>query len=217
MPSTEQKKLVVHVIAKTATVYRNASGIVVSPGRVLTVAHVLEGAQVDPEIRLCELEPANWIAAKLLWDGRMHNVDVAVLDFDPQSLKPESRQVCAVRSYFLINTGHWGSQARWGSYGLPAAGYQTDPATQKPVATPLSSIGSTGSLNPAGDIDLCVDAAPNAATGWKGDSGSAVFIDHGLRAVVLEARNDLPGMLRAQWIAPWLKLPGFAEAIRWSQ
>jgi S1-C subfamily serine protease len=115
MPTTEQKELVVHVIAKPAAgPYKNGSGFVVAPGRILTVAHVLD--EVDRktiEIRLCGLEPGNWISAELKWNGRDHgSTDLAVLSFDMDRLSPESQRICQERSHHLVNPARWSNEVR---------------------------------------------------------------------------------------------------------
>jgi hypothetical protein len=221
MPSTEQKQLAVHVIAETSSGYNNASGIVVAPGRVLTAGHVLDDATADLgiEIRFCALGPevAKWIPATVCWDGRGWNRDAAVLAFDPEKLEPDSREICRSFSRCLIYTGPWGSHARWGSFGLPVFAWQTPKDGSKPIPAPTGLVGSVGSPNPhTDDLDLYADALPKDATRWMGASGSGVFIDHGLRAMIVEATIDPPNRLQALLLSQLFTLEGFHDAIDWS-
>jgi hypothetical protein len=78
--------------------------------------------------------------------------------------------------------------------------------------------GNAGSEEPksGGILILTVDAGPNQSAGWRGASGSGVFIHDGLCAVVIEAYQGHTGKLRSQLLAPLLADPDFASAVAWS-
>jgi hypothetical protein len=214
MVTTATKRRVVHVTASTASGYANATGIVVSPGRVLTTAHVLrDWSKKSLEIRLCELEPDHWIPSEVVWDGREHGGwDAMVLKFDPDKTKSASREACKEAMGSLLMKREPRSHQLWEIYGLPDAGYATDFKSKKSIATPMELRGSSGSRNPDNHFDLAVNVTPTHANGWRGASGSAVFIEGCLVGMCVEAREPIPSALRALWSGAFVNANGFVEA-----
>jgi hypothetical protein len=189
---------------------RTATGYAVAPDRILTASHMLHEADIDGDQPLrvfwygsdedSEGTPCRGIA----WDGHPE-FDAAVLDVPfPEELRP----------WVLLAEDKPISGAPWHAEGFARAG-KTEPGHRKPIGM----TGHVQAVRERGEcFELGVQYPPDQSGGWKGASGSPVFIEGKIYGVVVTSEEDFTGA-RVEATPTWklLKVSGFPEALGYDE
>lgn len=173
---SEHLEYVARVFAPTdGDMGKNGTAYPIAHDRIITAAHVLEGRDKKRPVEVWwnqheDTEPLGWQPAKVTWDGRDEQVDVAVLEtkfpepikaFAPLSLKPPE------------------FDTPFESRGFAAIGKKDDGRGAVPI---------TGKVIQYVKIDkavtLGIEFGATQETDWKGASGSPVIINGNLVAVL---------------------------------
>lgn len=176
---------------------KSGTGYFIRADRVLTAAHVVEGA-VKIEI-YSELEGASPRAAESVWCRGESGADIALLR--AECSEPLQGSVTTLARQPLSSSRHWES------YGYAKAAKESDPL--------LWLKGETSS--PAEDdawFDVTVIAPPEEPRGWGGVSGAPIFVDQVLIGVIGKARDGFNGeRLRAASVHLALAEKAFRDAL----
>jgi hypothetical protein len=199
--------LVAEVIAGTAdgSRGRRGSGYLVTPGRVLTAAHVVGGASGVRVRFQADLPDERLVEARVAW---MHQgIDIAVL-----AIEDTAADTAAV-SY-----GRLGEQdvvVRCTALGFPRFKLRTDEdGSRFRDAEHVRASCAVLSNRREGTLDLRVDSPP--PDGWEGMSGAAVFSGRHLIGVVTRHHlSDGPGRIAAGRVDRWAQVltPGELEEL----
>ena len=178
----------------------HGTGYPIAGGRVLTAGHVIGNATID-KIEFSwyhHISDQDWKkCTRIVWDGRPE-IDAVVLEADcPEGLNSR---------FGLLWECEPESDQSWESEGFPLVG------KRGAVSTPLK--GTTYSMGPADNhFHLGIDHATTMQNGWRGASGSPVFVDGKiLGLIVLSPDNFGNGRFQALPVARLLKNEKFREA-----
>ncbi|GGV08259.1 hypothetical protein GCM10010275_55620 [Streptomyces litmocidini] len=187
--------LVAEVVADTAdgSRGRRGSGYLVTPGRVLTAAHIVGGASGVRVRFQADRSDERVVEARIAW---MHQgIDIAVLAIE------DTAGDTAPVSY-----GRLGEQdvvVRCTALGFPRFKLRTDEdGSRFRDAEHLQASCAALSNRREGTLDLSVDSPP--PDGWEGMSGAAVFSSRHLIGVVTRHHlSDGPGRIAAGRVDRW--------------
>lgn len=178
----------------------HGTGYPIAGGRVLTAGHVIENATID-KIEFSwyhHIQDQDWKkCTRIVWDGRPE-IDAVVLEADcPEGLNAR---------FGLLWESEPESNQSWESEGFPMVG------ERGAVSTPLK--GTTYSMGPGHQyFQLGIDNPTTLLNGWRGASGSPVFVDGKiLGLIVLCPDNFGEGRFQALPVARLLKNEKFREA-----
>ncbi len=191
-----------------------ATGFALSPSRILTCAHALV-AGGQHQIRFLDVKREVWIpVTQVLFDGweggsKETGRDVAVLEVAAEEVKGvlphEMRPVLSWRCP--------DSHERWWSRGVLHAAQERDDRGD-PVSKIVGFRGTLDVPDQGETTRLEVNAPPKDATGWRGGSGSPVFIDEALVAIVSAWPTNWDGkVLEAAWLGGLRGDEAFAAAV----
>ncbi|MFJ4537525.1 trypsin-like peptidase domain-containing protein [Streptomyces tibetensis] len=178
---------------------RRGSGYLVSPGRVLTAAHVVQGAD-DVRVRFQADRPGERVVgAKVVW--RHAGIDVAVLTHEGDTdLAPVS----------FGRVGEQDTVLRCTALGFPRFKLRTaDDGSRFRDAEHVEATCAVLSNRREGTLDLKVGSPPAEdpdpeRDAWEGMSGAAVFGNgHLVGLVTHHHRADGPGRIAARRVDRW--------------
>ena len=185
---------------------RRGSGYLVAAGRVLTAAHVVEGA-VGVRVRFEAGRPGEWaVDATVAW--RHDGIDVAVLAL-PESALPE-RAVIGFRPVSLGEVSDHDAVLSCTAMGFPRFKLRAD-ATGRPFrdAEHMDAKCAVLANRREGTLDLRITAPPAEdpdpeRDAWEGMSGAAVFSGGYLVGVVSRHhRREGTGRIAAGRVDRW--------------
>ncbi|WP_119581449.1 trypsin-like peptidase domain-containing protein [Streptomyces europaeiscabiei] len=196
------------VALSEATAGRRGSGYLVSPGRVLTAAHVVAGA-TDVRVRFQADRPGErTVEASVVW--RHEGIDIAVLALpdDGMALEPVP----------YGRVGEHDAVLRCTALGSPRFKLRTDgDGSRFRDAEHVHATCAVLSNRREGTLDLCVASPPAddpdpERDAWEGMSGAAVFAGGRLVGVVTRHhRPDGPGRIAASRVDRWAERLSAAE------
>lgn len=186
---------------------RIATGFPIAHDRIVTCAHVLDGllAGSTPEVRWPHLEvdqPGRPLGDDYLaFDGRAakQKVDAAVLKVD---LPPGA-------SIARLCPGYPEEGRRTSSRGFPDVGVREEKRHPVPIDGELLSYAEADDL-----FEIGVRFEHGIEDGWRGASGSPVFISGGLVGIHVECPKPFDNnRLKATPLYRLLRIPDFCKAI----
>ncbi|HET6856321.1 MAG TPA: trypsin-like peptidase domain-containing protein [Streptomyces sp.] len=179
---------------------RRGSGYLVAPGRVLTAAHVVDGASGIRVRFEADRPDEQVVAARVEW--KHQGIDVAVLAV------PGAGTDVAAASYGRL--GEHDAVVRCTAVGFPRFKLRTDDdGSSFRDAEHIHASCAALSNRREGTLDLSVDSPPAqdlvaARDGWEGMSGAAVFSGGHLIGVVTRHHlSDGPGRIAAGRVDRW--------------
>lgn len=181
-----------------------ATGYPVAKDRIITAAHVFKSQQSaivrwhHSDKRARRFRPIQ----RIIWDGRDHGFDVAVLECTFPN---------AVEGFAEISSTPPKENEEWAGRGFPAAGKKNGRR---------SPVGIIGKVHPfaASDqhLELGADYTTKIPGGWRGASGSPVFVAGKLVGIVRSCPKEFDqNRLYAVPICQLLANDGFRQAIRY--
>ncbi|MFJ4278914.1 trypsin-like peptidase domain-containing protein [Streptomyces massasporeus] len=181
---------------------RRGSGYLVSPGTVLTAAHVVQGA-TDVRVRFQADRPGERIVeAKVVW--RHAGIDVAVLTHEGDT---------DVTPVLFGRVGEQDTVLRCTALGFPRFKLRTDDdGSRFRDAEHIEATCAVLSNRREGTLDLKVGSPPAQdpdpeRDAWEGMSGAAVFGNgHLVGLVTHHHRADGPGRIAARRIDRWSEM-----------
>ncbi|MET9965723.1 trypsin-like peptidase domain-containing protein [Streptomyces sp. NPDC006356] len=185
---------------------RRGSGYLVAPGRVLTAAHVVEGA-VGVRVRFEAGRPGEWaVGATVAW--KHDGIDVAVLAL-PESALPE-RAVIGFRPVSLGEVSDHDAVLSCTAMGFPRFKLRADAAGRNfRDAEHMDAKCAVLANRREGTLDLRITAPPAEdpdpePDAWEGMSGAAVFSGGYLIGVVSRHhRREGTGRIAAGRVDRW--------------
>ncbi|WP_327729569.1 trypsin-like peptidase domain-containing protein [Streptomyces sp. NBC_00487] len=194
-----------------AAVGRRGSGYLVSPGKVLTAAHVVEGV-TGVRVRFQVDRPGErTVEASVAW--RHEGIDIAVLTLP--ALADEDTDVAPVP---YGRAGEHDAVLRCTALGFPRFKLRTDDdGSRFRDAEHVHAACAVLSNRREGTLDLCVTSPPAddrdpERDAWEGMSGAAVFAGGRLIGVVSRHhRSDGPGRIAASRVDRWAEKVSAAE------
>ncbi len=204
------KNLLVQVVVGTGEGNRVRCGTAypIAPGRLITAAHVIEDAtpeKIDVSWYHQPAEDRGWKPCiSIAWDGRP-KFDVMLLQVDcPEALK---------NRFGVLTQTPPKTHSRWESEGFPLIGKRSDNWLPIPMKGAVYSIGNQSAL-----FQLDVDDPPTRQGGWRGASGSPVFVDGAILGVIVTCPEDFAnGRLEAVPVSRLLADTRFRAAAQLSE
>ncbi|MFH8738892.1 aKG-HExxH-type peptide beta-hydroxylase [Streptomyces sp. NPDC017964] len=183
---------------------RRGSGYLLSPGKVLTAAHVVDGA-ASVQVRFQADRPGEWtVSADVVW--RHTGIDVAVLGFP---VRPGGAEE-AVSPVSFGRLGERDITVRCTALGFPRFKLRRD--ANGSYFRDAEHVDATCAIlanRRAGTLDLKVGSPPAddpdpGRDAWEGISGAAVFCNRHLVGVITcHHRADGPGRIAASRVDRW--------------
>ncbi|MFC8667712.1 Rv3235 family protein [Streptomyces sp. NPDC057199] len=188
---------------------RRGSGYLVSPGRVLTAAHVVVGAERVRVRFQADRPDERTVEAVVEW--RHDGIDIAVLGTGDTAPLPHVLFGCA---------GETDAVLRCSAMGFPRFKLRTDEdGSRFRDAEHVHATCAVLSNRREGSLDLCVASPPaedpdSERDAWEGMSGAAVFSNDRLVGVVTRHhRSDGPGRIAAGRVDRWAEFLDVTELV----
>lgn len=201
------KSLLVQVVVKTGNQHvRCGTGYPIAPGRIITAAHVINDATADQvEVRWYHQSDTDGgfkRCKSIVWQH--DDFDVVILDVEcPESLKSR---------FGLLAESEPRAGALWESEGFPRVGQRNGAWQAIPMKGTTFSMGDQSEL-----FDLVADAPPSVTHGWRGASGSPVFVDGKILGIIVRCPEDFAnGRLSAVPVCRLLRDEAFRVAVELS-
>ncbi|MFD5124719.1 aKG-HExxH-type peptide beta-hydroxylase [Streptomyces sp. NPDC058385] len=194
---------------------RRGSGYLLSPGKVLTAAHVVDGA-ASIRVRFQADRPGEWtVSADVLWQHT--GIDVAVLGFP---VMPGG----AAEAISPVSFGRLGERdltVRCTALGFPRFKLRRDAnGSYFRDAEHVDATCAVLANRRAGTLDLKVGSPPAddpdpGRDAWEGISGAAVFCNRHLVGVITRHhRTDGPGRIAASRVDRWAEVLTRTELVQ---
>ncbi|QFQ97625.1 serine protease [Streptomyces phaeolivaceus] len=201
------------VPAPGGAVGRRGSGYLVSPGKVLTAAHVVAGATAVRARFQADRPGERIVEARVAWWHE--GIDIAVLDVAAPAVPDDGTDLTPV-PYGRV--GEHDAVLRCTALGFPRFKLRTDDdGSRFRDAEHVRATCAVLSNRREGTLDLCVTSPPAddpdpERDAWEGMSGAAVFAGGRLVGLVTRHhRSDGPGRIAASRVDRWAEKLASAE------
>ncbi|CBS89362.1 S1 family peptidase [Azospirillum lipoferum] len=204
----ERERVVEVYVEEENDGYGYGSGYLITDRLVLTARHVAKLSGAACEIAVLGTAPANGgtgpklLAARVVWVSPSHDVALVAVD-EPVAGLP--------RAPVRFGKVDLNDRAdRCYGIGFPDAQRRQDGNADRLIQAALSWVSKDGLFN--ADV---LNAAPDQEIGWKGFSGTALFVEDALVAVVEAVPPNFAGrVLTATSVASFCDDAGFRECLR---